>query len=192
MSKLYVEPNELRIDSFQLGKMVIVDGFRPDFMIALWRGGAPIGCYVQELLKYCNINTDHIAIRTSKYCGVDQSNSNVVVHNLKYLTERLKKDSKVLIVDDIYDTGLSVAAVFDALKEQMSSEHFPEDIRVATVFYKPTRNKTERVPNYFVHDTDRWVVFPHEIEGMDIAEIENVMGEQIGELVNLCLQKQLN
>jgi hypoxanthine phosphoribosyltransferase len=183
MSKLFIQPNDLRIDSFKLGNKVIDSDFRADFMVALWRGGAPIGCYVQELLKYCNINTDHIAIRTSKYSGVDQANSNVVVHNLKYLVERLRKDSKVLIVDDIFDTGLSIAAVIDTLREQTSPENFPDDIRIATVYYKPTRNKTKRIPDYFIHETDRWVVFPHEIEGMDVEEICAVMGDEIGEIV---------
>lgn len=183
MSKLHVSPDDLRLDSFKLGTSIIESGFRPDFMVALWRGGAPIGCYVQELLKYCKINTDHIAIRTSKYSGVDQANSEVVVHNLKYLVERLEKSSKVLIVDDIYDTGLSVAAVFDALKLQIPPENFPDDIRVATVFYKPTRNKTQRIPDYYVNETDRWVVFPHEIEGMDVEEICFAMGNEIGNLV---------
>lgn len=183
MSKLHISPESLRIDSFKLGNKIIESNFGPDFMVALWRGGAPIGCFVQELLKYCNVNTDHIAIRTSKYSGVDQANSNVVVHNLKYLVERLRKDSKVLIVDDIYDTGLSIAAVIDTLREQISPEHFPDNIKIATVYYKPTRNKTKRIPDFYIHETDRWVVFPHEIEGMDVEEISAVMGDEIGGLV---------
>lgn len=183
MSKQYVSPDELKIDSFKLGTAIIESGFRPDFMVALWRGGAPIGCYVHELLKYCKINTDHIAIRTSKYSGVDKANSEVVVDDLSYLVERFEKKSKVLIVDDIYDTGLSVTAVINTLKSQVLPENFPDDIRVATVFYKPTRNKTERIPNYYVNETDRWVVFPHEIEGMDVEEICFAMGDEIGNLV---------
>lgn len=182
MSKHHVTPDQLRVDSFQLGANVIKSGFRPDFMIALWRGGAPIGCYVHELLKYQGLAVDHIAIRTSKYTGIDKANSTVKVHNLKYVSEHLRKDTKVLIVDDIFDTGHSIAAVFDALAEKLG-DNMPSDIRVATVFYKPSRNQTTRVPDYFVHGTDKWVVFPHELEGASEQEIEKVMGSHIHEIV---------
>jgi hypothetical protein len=47
----------------------------------------------------------------------------------------------------------------------------PCEIRVATVFYKPEKNKTEREPNYFIHKTDAWAVFPHEMVGCTLDEI---------------------
>src|SRR5271154_2639497 len=102
--KHHVTPDDLRVDSFALGALVYKSGFHPDFMVALWRGGAPVGCYVQELLAYAGLEVDHIAIRTSKYTGIDQSSPTVKVHNLAYLIESLTSQSKLLIVDDISDT----------------------------------------------------------------------------------------
>lgn len=177
-----ISPNALRRDSHKLGAQVVVSGFKPDFMVALWRGGAPIGCYVHEFLKYFNINTDHIAIRTSRYSGIDKTASQIEVHNLGYLVERLKSTSKVLLVDDVYDSGLSIQAVFDALKSKLGN-NYPVDIRVATIHFKPTRNKTTRVPEYYVHKTDSWLVYPHELEGLTDAEIYQFFGEEIGDLI---------
>lgn len=184
-SKVFVSPDSLRLDSYRLAAAVVRSGFRPDYMIALWRGGASIGMYVHEFLKRMDIPTDHIAIRTSRYTGVDEASSTVTVHNLGYLTERLNSAAKVLIVDDVFDSGYSIAAVFESLHEKLG-DNMPTDIRVATVYYKPKRNKTARVPEYYIHSTADWVVFPHEMEGLAIEEIEMSMGKDIANLVRTC------
>ena len=185
MDKVYVSPDELRRDSYQLGATVLQDGFKPDFMVAIWRGGATIGLCIHELMKYKGVNADHIAIRTSKYTGIDVANNQVTVHNLGYLRERLTRDSQVLLVDDIFDTGHSIEAIFNALSTQLG-DNMPSDIRVATVYYKPSRNQTSRVPDYYIHETNAWVVFSHELEGMSLDEIRMVMGDEIGDIVSSC------
>ena len=45
------------------------------------------------------------------------------------------------------------------------------EIRIATPYYKPGNNRTERTPDYFVHETDQWLVFPHELDGLSMEEI---------------------
>lgn len=191
MSKLVITPDSHRTDSYKLGAQVIKDGFRPDYLVALWRGGAQIGCYVHELLKYVGIDTDHIAIRTSRFTGINETKSHVTVYNLGYLVERLNKDSKVLLVDDVYDSGLSIDAVYNALKEKIG-DNTPFDIRVATLHYKPTKNKTSRVPNYYVHESNEWIVYPHELEGLTDAEIREAMGSEIADLVKETVENCLN
>ena len=180
--KRFVSPDELRKDSYLLGTKVIESKFRPDFMVALWRGGSTIGICIHELLKYCGTPTDHIAIRTSRFSGMNKGSEEVAVHNLGYLIERLNKDSKVLLVDDVFDSGLSIAAVLIALKEKLG-DNLPSDIRIATIFYKPQNNKTTLIPHYFVHDTKEWIVFPHELESLTLNEIRHVMGNEIAETV---------
>jgi hypoxanthine phosphoribosyltransferase len=186
--KLYITPDSLRVDSFKLAQKCVFDKFIPDYMVAIWRGGATIGCYVHEYFKYMNTAftdcplVDHIAIRTSRYTGIDEAHDKVQVHNLGYLVERLKPESKVLLVDDVFDTGLSIDAVYKELQNQLGA-NCPKDIRTATVYYKPTRNRTTRIPNYYVNKTDEWIVFPHELEGMHIDEIEEVFGKEIEECV---------
>ena len=60
--KLYLDAQTLLEDSFRLGAQIINSGFKPSFIVALWRGGVPMGIAVQEFLKFHGIETDHIAI----------------------------------------------------------------------------------------------------------------------------------
>ena len=48
----------------------------------------------------------------------------------------------------------------------------PEDIRIAVPYYKPTRNLSGRVPEYFLHETEQWLKFPHSLEGLGAEEIK--------------------
>ena len=84
MNKIVLSAQDLLEDSFRLGLRVLEDGFRPTMIIAIWRGGTPVGMAVQEVLHYCGVESDHIAIRTSSYVGVDQRGA-VAVHSLKDL-----------------------------------------------------------------------------------------------------------
>ena len=49
--------------------------------------------------------------------------------------------------------------------------NMPHDWRIATVYYKPSRNQTDMTPDYYVHETEQWLVFPHEIVGLSVDEI---------------------
>ena len=180
--KLFVTPDSLRTNSYILASKVVKDDFKPDFLVAIWRGGAPIGICVHEFLKYKNINTDHIAIRTSRYTGIDETSTNIGVHNLGYLTERLKPDSKVLLVDDVYDSGRSIEAIFEELKKKCGDQ-MPIDIRTATIYYKPTRNETGKVPEYYVEESTEWIVFPHELEGLSLEEVAVAKGQEVADLL---------
>ena len=184
MNKHYVSPDDLRKDSFKLGAQVYDSGFQPDFMIALWRGGAPIGCHVHECLEYMNKREiDHIAIRTSRYTKTGQPLAEVKVHNLRYLLENIDRTTKLLIVDDIADSGHTVDAVIKAIDEGCGEYSRPCMIKIATLYYKPTKYQSLRKPDYFVHTTDKWVVFPHELEGMTREEIIATMGLEIANIV---------
>ena len=83
--KFYIGAEDLLADSFRLAQHVHQSGFEPTFIMALWRGGAPIGLAVQEYFAYRNIETDHILVRTSSYHGIDQQSRNVIIHGLSYL-----------------------------------------------------------------------------------------------------------
>ena len=185
--KLFVGPNLLRIYSFAVGAQIIKSGFKPDFMVALWRGGAVPGCYIHELLKYKGIKSDHIAVRTSRYTGIDtiRESGDVLVHNLGYLSERLTHESKLLIVDDILDSGASITAFMATLKARLS-DNFPKEIRIATIFYKPERNISSYKPDYFARTLAKscWVVFPHELEGLSVEEIKHAMGDEVASIIS--------
>lgn len=179
--KYYISAQELLELSYELGQIIISDGFSPTYIIGIWRGGAPVGIAIQELYKYMNIMTDHISIRTSSYVGTDQHE--IRVHGLEYIIDNANSNNSILLIDDIFDSGRSIKAILTKLKQKMRN-NLPSDIRIATILYKPMNNKTDIVPNYFVSETSKWVIFPHEIEGMNINEIEMSKGNRIAEIIN--------
>jgi hypoxanthine phosphoribosyltransferase len=170
MDKLFISADSVLRDSMELARRVVSSGFRPTFLVAMWRGGAPIGIAVQEVLEYHSIQTDHIAIRTSSYTGINNQSKTVRVHAVDYLVSRISADDEVLLVDDVFDSGRSIEAVVRALK-QRCRRNWPEKFRVATVYYKSSRNRSALVPDYYVLDTDKWLVFPHELVGLTREEI---------------------
>ena len=70
--KIYISAQQLLSDSFELGIRIFKSGFRPSFIVGVWRGGTPVGIAVQEMLDHLGVKTDHIAIRTSSYFGIDK------------------------------------------------------------------------------------------------------------------------
>ncbi|HZW60189.1 MAG TPA: phosphoribosyltransferase, partial [Woeseiaceae bacterium] len=160
---------------FRLARRIYESDFRPDFIVGLWRGGSAVGIAVQEGLEHFGIPTDHIAIRTS-YAGaasysrmVDRADS-IRVHGLQYLLETLCAHHSMLIVDDVYSTGHSVRAVIEQLAGK-ARRNLPHDIRIASVWYRPS-GKTVREPDYYVHETADWLVLPYELSGLTVDELQ--------------------
>ena len=170
IEKQYISAQGLLEDSFRLGVQILDSGFRPSFIVGVWRGGTPVGIAVQELLDFFGIRTDHISIRTSLYSGIAARELEIRVHGLQYLVDTISADDQLLIVDDVFDTGLSIDAILQHLRVK-ARRNTPEDIRVASIYFKPANNKTDRRPDYFLHETDKWLVFPHELHGLTPEEI---------------------
>jgi uncharacterized protein len=170
MEKLFISADSLLRDSMELARLIIRSGLRPTYLVAMWRGGTPIGIAVQEVLEYHAIEVDHIAIRTSSYMGIDNQSKTVRVHAVDYLVSRLSSNDQLLLIDDVFDSGRSLEAVIAELKRRCR-RNLPDVIRIATVYYKPTRNRSPLVPDYYVHATDSWLVFPHELVGLTREEI---------------------
>ena len=170
MQKVFISADALLRDAMELARQVVISGFRPTFLVAMWRGGAPIGISIQEVLEYHGIPTDHIAIRTSAYTGIDHQSKLVRVHAVDYLVSRLSAEDDLLLVDDVFDSGRSLEAVISTLKRRCR-RNLPDRIRIATVYYKPARNRSALIPDYFIRATDQWLVFPHEIQGLTREEI---------------------
>ena len=191
MHRNYVAADDLLLDSFQLARNIFESGFKPDFLVGLWRGGSAVGIAVQEGLEYFGVDTDHIAIRTS-YQGqpsysemVDRAEA-IRAHGLRYLHERVSAHHSMLIVDDVYSTGSSVNAVVAQLNRILEME-------LATVVYythyafmvygharipirgwfndQATESLTIRPPDFYVHETADWLILPYELCGLSIEEL---------------------
>ena len=170
MDKTYITAQQLLEDSFRLAHQVYEDNFRPEFIIGIWRGGAPVGIAVQEYFEFKGVETDHISVRTSSYYGINQQAKKIRVHGLHYLIENANADDKLLIVDDVFDSGRSVDALIKQIRKQ-SRLNTPRDIRVACPWYKPGKNAVDFEPDYHIHQSEEWLVFPHELDGLEASEI---------------------
>ena len=169
MDKLFIQSEELLKDSFKLAWQVYESGYRPNYIIGVWRGGAPIGIAVQEFLDVLGVPSDHIAIRTSHYKGIDERESQVQVYGLNYVIKQVESEDSLLIVDDVHDTGISIQKII--LDLQTACKKNTPEIKVATPYFKPMKNKTDRKPDFYLHETEKWLVFPHELEGLSMDEI---------------------
>ena len=169
MDKTVLSAQDLLEDSFRLGLQVLESGFEPTLIIAIWRGGTPVGMALQEVLAYCGVNSDHIAIRTSSYVGVDERGT-VAVHGLNYIIKKICREDRVLIVDDVFDTGNTIKAVVDEITTRARG-NTPNEIRVAVPWFKPTRNETDMKPDFFLRETSEWLVFPHELDALTPEEM---------------------
>ena len=175
IKKIYVEEESLLNDAFRMAVSVYESGFAPTFIVGIWRGGSSVGIYVQECLQFLGIESDHISIRTS-YAGLAEYQksvddpSSIRVHGLQYLLENLNADDRLLLVDDVFNSGYSMEAVISELQQKLRL-NMPSDVRVATPYFKPAKNKTGRSPDYYVHEVDEWLVLPYELQGLSRDEI---------------------
>ena len=169
MNKTVLSAQDLLEDSFRLGIKVLESGFEPTLIVAIWRGGTPVGMALQEVLEYCGVESDHIAIRTSSYLGVEERGE-VAIHGLNYIIKKIRHDDRVLIVDDVFDTGNTIKAVVEEIRRRARG-NTPEEIRVAVPWFKPSRNETDMVPDFYLRETAEWLVFPHELDALTPAEM---------------------
>jgi len=50
--KLFISAQSLLEDSWRLAVNILKDGFHPNFIVGVWRGGTPVGIAVQEMLEW--------------------------------------------------------------------------------------------------------------------------------------------
>lgn len=160
--KIYITADELLHDSFRLAKKVLESGYKPTGIVCVWRGGAPVGICMHEHFDFTGHKVDVTIIRTEAYSGIDQQRE-IKIH--PYIND-FKKTDKILIVDDVFDTGRTIKRLYDEISPKVS------EVRIATAYYKPGRNATSLKPDYYIRETDQWIVFPHEIAGLTKDEIK--------------------
>ncbi len=195
---VHISPEQLRLDSFRLATSVISFDFRPTNVLALMRGGGAIAMYVHEMLSRvykCRLGFDAITTKRTKRVdgnGImtdDEGNTlyDIEVPNaaLASITAPWTSETRLLIVDDIFDTGSTMDEVIEVLVRLGVK---PYQIRIATIDYKPDKNLTSRMPDYYVNEraANIWVSYPHEISDVADSDIASVFGETICELVTTC------
>lgn len=192
MKKQFLTEESVIENSFKLAVKVYESGFRPTFIVGLWRGGSSVGIYLQECLQTLGINTNHISLRTSyrgqqTYHDILEYSKEIRVHGKQYLIESLNSDDALLIVDDVFSTGRNTEAVITILKKYLK-RNTPDKIKIATLYKREwsndvlkqlTKEKNSKnsnllinEPDFYLETTDNWLVFPYEMDGLTLDEIK--------------------
>lgn len=184
MAKVFVSEEDFSYYSFLLGDKILKSGFKPDYLVGVWRGGTPVGIRVHEYLSRYGINPIHLAIRTNGYRRPGELKKKIAVSGLDYLVHNANHQDSLLICDDVYDTGKSGEAIINRLFEEMR-RNMPHDVRFATIYHKPEKNLTDRIPDYSIIEAkvDDWIYFPHELEDLRGKELYEAKGQRIAELI---------
>jgi len=163
--KLYLDAQDFLRDTWRLGRIILDSGWEPDVLLALWRGGAEPGAAIHEFLKIHGLKMRHMPIKCSSYTGIGQSETEVKFEHAESVLDSLSPGTKVLVVDDVFDTGRTAAAVHAKIAARGC------DMKMACVYWKPSKNVTPYKPDFYVTALERWIVFPHEIDGLTSEEI---------------------
>ncbi|PJJ55750.1 phosphoribosyltransferase [Compostimonas suwonensis] len=132
--------------SRDLARTVLASGFAPDVVIAIARGGLLLAGAISYALGTKNCGS----INVEFYTGVDERLPEPVL-SAPMLDAPALAGKRVLIVDDVSDSGETLALVVRLLRESA------DEVRTATLYTKP---RTILVPDFTWRTTDRWIVFP--------------------------------
>jgi hypoxanthine phosphoribosyltransferase len=132
-----------------LSEKILLDKFTPDIIISITRGGWIPARVLSDLLEINNLAT----IRIEFYLDVGKKRKKTII------TQRIQipiTGKKILLVDDIADSGESLLLAKNYIQKKQVSE-----LRVATIYKKP-QSKTQ--PDYYEKTTRKWIIFPWEIK----------------------------
>jgi len=132
----------------QIANQVRRSGYKPDLLVAISRGGWIPGRVLSDLLDNLNIAT----IKAEHYIDIYKTRARPKI------TQPLPIEvggKRILLVDDIADSGKSLKLVKKHLFDQGAS-----DVKICALYYKPW---SIVIPDFLARKTDAWIVFPHEI-----------------------------
>ncbi len=130
-----------------LANRIRENDFKADVIVGVSRGGWPPARIMSDLLE----NPELANVRAEFYLGVAKTKGDPVITQL---VSTSVTDKKVLIVDEVADTGKSLRLVKSHLEEQGATE-----VKIMTIYYKPW---SIVVPDWYAKETSCWIVFPWE------------------------------
>jgi hypoxanthine phosphoribosyltransferase len=131
-----------------LASMIKASGFEPDLIVGIARGGWVPARLLSDFLDNPNITS----IKVEFYLDIGKTkNEPTITQDIQVSVN----GKKILLVDDVADTGKSLMLVKNHLKNMGASE-----IRIACIYFKPWSIVK---PDYYVRETEAWIIFPHEI-----------------------------
>lgn len=139
--------NEIYYGCIALADQIKKSGFNPDIIVGVARGGWIPARILSDLLG----NTYVASMKVEFYKDVAEPAKKPVISQQVSTPVQGKR---VLVVDDVADTGESLTAVRRDLLSRGASE-----VKIATLHYKP---QSILRPDYYVRETSAWIVYPHE------------------------------
>jgi hypoxanthine phosphoribosyltransferase len=130
-----------------LASTVRKSGFEPEIIVGVSRGGWPPARVMSDLLENPNV----ASVAAEFYVGVAETKGKPVITQPVSVSV---KGKRVLVMDDVADTGESLRLVRSYLEEQGATE-----VKTATIYYKPW---SAMIPDYYEKETRSWIVFPWE------------------------------
>ena len=185
--KEFIGLNKSRDNAIKLAHTIHSDGFIPDVIYVSLRGGAYLGNVISEYFKLVRTNQRPVfyaAVVAHSYTGVN-SKEDIRIDGWTYDPQHLRNGDKVLIVDDIFDSGNTINHLLTVIE----STGVPrQDIKIAVHDYKiRTFEKDQgRVhPDYYCQKIeianpmdDRWIHYlSHELVGLTQEEIDTYYSE---------------
>ncbi len=171
MNKIYIDAQQLLEDSFRLAKAIYDSNWHPNHLLAIWRGGTPIGIAIHEYFRYLDKEVHDGVVQVRSYAGVGKRQCEVRISDISEFANGLSRDGKLLIVDDVWETGHTVNLLLQKLKKTAGTD-MPPEIRVACPWYKPSHSQYRSKPDFYLHTTTDWLVFPHELQDLGRQELE--------------------
>ena len=159
IDRIFVKERDHITASYRLGARIFASGYRPTFIVGLWRGGSTVALAVQECLAYLGVATDHTTIRTSyeglpQYERSSETKEGIRVHGKSYALQTLSADDRLLIVDDVYRSGRHTRAVVDQLRTGLR-RNMPHQVRVATL-WKHTNPRHQTPTIFYTRSINGW------------------------------------
>lgn len=185
MIKEFLPYETVRNNALKIADKIYKDGFIPDVIYCSLRGGAPMANVISEYFK---IVTKRNKLHPALYAGVvGRSYSDIAQHTKVYIDgwtyppENLRPGDKILLVDDIFDSGRTINVLVETL---MNSRGFSrDDIKVVVHDYKYFTYYKEQLPiqpDYYCRkfeitkpEENRWIHYlSHELVGLTKEELE--------------------
>jgi len=131
----------------EVSRQVKDSGYRPDVVVAIANGGLVPARIIADFIDQLNI----LVVKIKFYAGPGQK---LEKPELVVPIQVDLHGSKVLIVDDVADTGESLIVAVDHVESKGAGE-----VRTATLFYKPW---SKIKPDFYAKETEEWIIFPWE------------------------------
>jgi hypoxanthine phosphoribosyltransferase len=192
MKKEFLQYDIVRNNALKLAQRIHRDGLMPDVIYVSLRGGAYLGNVISEyfkLMRPAGRPLYYAAVVARSYTDVLKADK-ITVEGWTYSPEHLRIGDKVLLVDDIFDSGRTINHLAEIILEKGIPR---QDLKVAVHDYKYFYDKPEQLPiqpDYWcrkhelsVNDDDYWIHYmSHELVGLREGELEQYYYAQDPEL----------